>query len=53
MLEERSCLVFKHLLLKRMVRVMPKPSYNTIRQIRTMCETDVVGKSVKELSKEG
>ena len=26
MLEERSCLVFKHLLLKRMVRVMPKLS---------------------------
>ena len=30
-----------------------KAVYSTIRQIRTMLETDVVGKSVKELSKEG
>lgn len=29
-----------------------KAVYSTIRQIRTMLETDVVGKSVKELSKE-
>ena len=30
-----------------------KAVYSTIRQVRTMLETDVVGKSVKELSKEG
>ena len=53
MLEERSCLACKPLLLKRMVQSDAKAVYSTIRQIRTMLETDVVGKSVKELSKEG
>ena len=52
MLVERSCLVSRHLLSRLMAQADAKAVYSTIRQIRTMLETDVVAQTAREFSGE-
>ena len=49
---EQSCLVLRHLVVKTHGSSDAKAVYSTIRQIRTMLETDVVAQTAREFSGE-